>query len=286
MAFQQGSSAAVAMTRVVVVDDSRLMRELISAALTADGDIDVVGIAADPFEARTFIRATNPDVVSLDVEMPGMGGLEFLRRIMALRPMPVVMVSTTTTAVADTTLTALEIGAINFVAKPAKQADWAGFGQSLRDKVRTAARVKFDLGAMARGRQSGTRHACPVPVQPHVGGARMGIAGQDGGEFQRPAGLRSCGCWRLDRLGDRDQPAFGPAAGGHTAAGHRPAHAAGLYRPVLRPVGPARPGVTLPKPPTVKCWGPVPFGWRRLIGTCAWRGLTAESCAKPAMMHR
>ena len=82
-----GASAAV---RVVVVDDSLLMRELLQSALTESGDIDVVGSAANPFEARNVIRATDPDVVTLDVEMPSMGGLEFLRRIMKLRPMPVV----------------------------------------------------------------------------------------------------------------------------------------------------------------------------------------------------
>ena len=131
------------MITVVIVDDSRIMRALIDKALTADGDITIVGAAANPFEARELIRATNPDVITLDVEMPKMDGLDFLRRIMELRPMPVVMVSTLTSKGTDTTLTALEIGAIEFVAKPASQAAWDAFAMSLRTKVRAAAKVRL-----------------------------------------------------------------------------------------------------------------------------------------------
>lgn len=130
--------------RVVVVDDSRLMREMLQSALTEAGDIIVVGAAADPHEAREIIRATNPDVITLDVEMPSMGGIEFLRRIMALRPMPVVMVSGSTSLGAETTLTALEIGAVDFAAKPSGRADWANFAATVRYKVREAANVRFN----------------------------------------------------------------------------------------------------------------------------------------------
>jgi len=138
---------AGAAVRVVVVDDSLLMRELLQSALTEAGDITVVGTAANPHVAREVIRATDPDVITLDVEMPSMGGLEFLRRIMKLRPMPVVMVAGSTTSGAETTLTALEIGAVDFVAKPSGRAGWDDFAATVRYKVREAAKVRFDRPA-------------------------------------------------------------------------------------------------------------------------------------------
>jgi two-component system chemotaxis response regulator CheB len=103
---------------VLVVDDSPTMRGLITAALRRDPEIEVVGSAADPLEAREAIKRLNPDVITLDVEMPNMNGLEFLEKIMRLRPMPVVMVSTLTQAGAETTIAALEIGAVDAIGKP------------------------------------------------------------------------------------------------------------------------------------------------------------------------
>ena len=139
--------AARAAVHVVVVDDSLLMRELLHAALIEAGDITVVGSAANPNMAREVIRATDPDVITLDVEMPSMGGLEFLRLIMKLRPTPVVMVAGATTSGAETTLTALEIGAVDFVAKPSGRAGWNDFAATVRSKVREAAKVRFDRPA-------------------------------------------------------------------------------------------------------------------------------------------
>src|SRR5271156_3372435 len=104
--------------RVLVVDDSATMRGLITATLSADPHIEVVGQAADPNEARQAIKLLAPDVVTLDIEMPNMDGLEFLEKIMRLRPTPVIMVSTLTQEGADVTLRALEIGAFDCVAKP------------------------------------------------------------------------------------------------------------------------------------------------------------------------
>src|SRR5690606_28180197 len=95
--LRQGGGGMSAVT-VLVVDDSATMRSLISAVLRRDPEINVVGTAADPLEARTKIKELNPDVITLDVEMPNMNGLEFLEKIMRLRPMPVVMVSTLTQA--------------------------------------------------------------------------------------------------------------------------------------------------------------------------------------------
>jgi two-component system chemotaxis response regulator CheB len=104
--------------RVLVVDDSATMRGLIKAALERDPEIEVIGQAADPLEARQAIKALNPDVITLDVEMPNMNGIEFLDKIMRLRPMPVIMVSSLTTSGGDATIRALETGAVDCVAKP------------------------------------------------------------------------------------------------------------------------------------------------------------------------
>ncbi|MBC7603190.1 MAG: response regulator, partial [Ramlibacter sp.] len=104
--------------RVVVVDDSALVRSVLTEVINRSPDLRVVGCAADPFEAREVIRELNPDVITLDVEMPRMDGLAFLERLMRLRPIPVVMVSTLTQRGAETTLPALELGAVDFVAKP------------------------------------------------------------------------------------------------------------------------------------------------------------------------
>lgn len=103
--------------RVLVVDDSALIRQLLTECLRSDPEIEVVGAAPDPFMARDKIKALNPDVVTLDIEMPRMNGLGFLEKLMALRPMPVVVVSTLTQKGADAALRALELGAVDYVAK-------------------------------------------------------------------------------------------------------------------------------------------------------------------------
>jgi two-component system, chemotaxis family, protein-glutamate methylesterase/glutaminase len=104
--------------RVLVVDDSATMRGLISATLACDPGIEVIGEAADPLEARAAIKALNPDVMTLDVEMPKMDGLEFLDKVMRLRPFPVVMVSTLTARGATATIRAMELGAVDCIGKP------------------------------------------------------------------------------------------------------------------------------------------------------------------------
>lgn len=104
--------------KVGVVDDSPLIRKMIAAVVDETPGMHVVGMAADPYQAREMIKAKNPDVITLDVEMPHMNGIEFLDKIMKLRPMPVIMVSTLTKKGADITLQALEMGAVDYVAKP------------------------------------------------------------------------------------------------------------------------------------------------------------------------
>ena len=123
--------------RVLVVDDSATMRGLITARLRSDPSIEVVGQASDPHEARQAIKRLNPDVITLDIEMPNMDGIEFLDKIMRLRPTPVIMISTLTQRGADSSLRALEIGAFDCIAKP-------GTGSSedfdlLVEKVKAAA---------------------------------------------------------------------------------------------------------------------------------------------------
>jgi len=132
--------------RVLVVDDSPTMRGLITAALRRDPEIEVVGTAADPLEARAMIKALNPDVITLDVEMPNMNGLEFLEKIMRLRPMPVVMVSTLTQAGAEITLEALEMGAVDAVGKPGAGVTAVEAFAELGLKVKTAARSRVRTG--------------------------------------------------------------------------------------------------------------------------------------------
>lgn len=139
--------------RVIVVDDSRLMRRMLTSSLEAEGTIKVVAEAADATEARELIRTHDPQVITLDVEMPGMNGLEFLRRLMDLRPMPVVMVSTLTAHGADISLGAMHLGAVDAILKPAGRSALAPFAHRLRQMVLTAseARVRRGSAAGARG---------------------------------------------------------------------------------------------------------------------------------------
>ena len=130
--------------RVLVIDDSALVRQILSEMLGAVSDIEVVGTAADPYVARERIKSLNPDVLTLDVEMPRMDGLTFLRNLMRLRPMPVVMVSSLTERGAEVTLEALELGAIDFVTKPKVDISHTlqDYADELAAKIRAAARVK------------------------------------------------------------------------------------------------------------------------------------------------
>jgi two-component system chemotaxis response regulator CheB len=134
---------------VLVVDDSPTMRGLIAATLRRDPEIEVLGFANDPLEAREAIKQLNPDVVTLDVEMPNMNGLAFLEKLMRLRPMPVVMVSTLTQAGADASLAALELGAIDCVAKPTAGLTHTEAFADLAEKVKTAARSKVRAAPVA-----------------------------------------------------------------------------------------------------------------------------------------
>jgi two-component system chemotaxis response regulator CheB len=130
-------------TRVIVVDDSALVRSLLAEIINRQPDMECIGAAADPLVAREMIRNLNPDVITLDVEMPRMDGIDFLSKLMRLRPMPVVMVSTLTERGADVTMKALELGAIDFVAKPKiGVADGLKLlAEDITDKVRIASKA-------------------------------------------------------------------------------------------------------------------------------------------------
>jgi len=167
----------MAKTRVVVVDDSALVRGLLAEIINKQPDMECVGAASDPYVAREMIRNLNPDVITLDVEMPRMDGIDFLSKLMRLRPMPVVMVSTLTERGAEVTLLALELGAIDFVAKP-KVGVADGLRQLAEDiteKVRTASKAhvrRLPPAAAPAGAPAGT--PAPAGVRPAAPVASLG----------------------------------------------------------------------------------------------------------------
>ncbi|WP_192036530.1 chemotaxis response regulator protein-glutamate methylesterase [Halomonas sp. YLGW01] len=130
--------------KVLCVDDSALIRDLLSEIINAQPDMEVVAVAPDPLVARDLIKQHNPDVLTLDVEMPRMDGLDFLERLMRLRPMPVLMVSSLTQAGSEVTLRALELGALDFLAKPSMgiRSGMMEYGELIAEKLRAAARSR------------------------------------------------------------------------------------------------------------------------------------------------
>lgn len=164
--------------RVLVVDDSALMRGLLTEMINAAADMEVVGAAPDAPTAREMIKALNPDVLTLDVHMPKMDGLEFLDRLMRLRPMPVVMVSAFTQEASETTLRALELGAVDFIGKP--RADSAvsleQYAAELVEKIRAAkgARLRARIPAPA---------AVKVPPRAPSSSGLGKLAGGSGGKI-------------------------------------------------------------------------------------------------------
>ena len=164
--------------RVLVIDDSASMRGLLTEMINSAPDVEVVGVAPDAVIAREMIKALNPDVLTLDVHMPKMDGLEFLDRLMRLRPMPVVMVSSFTGAGSETTLKALELGAVDFIGKP--RADSAKrieeYAEELIEKIRAA------KGARLR-RHVAPTHGANLPskapmTKPSLAIARLGAGGK------------------------------------------------------------------------------------------------------------
>tara|TARA_A200000159_G_scaffold40785_1_gene37485 strand:+ start:1140 stop:1574 length:435 start_codon:yes stop_codon:yes gene_type:complete len=130
--------------KVLVVDDSALIRQILSEIIKSEPDMALVGAAPDAFVAKKLVLEKSPDVITLDIEMPKVDGLRFLEVLMNARPTPVVMISTLTEKGADATLRSLELGAIDFVAKPkiGVAQGMADYHQLIVEKIRTAARSK------------------------------------------------------------------------------------------------------------------------------------------------
>ncbi len=154
--------------KVLVIDDSVLIRHLLTDIINQAPDMEVVGAAPDPLIAREMIRTLNPDVLTLDVEMPKMDGLDFLERLMRLRPMPVVMVSTLTERGAEVTMKALELGAVDFVSKPKiGVADGLRqLGDDITEKIRAATKARVHRLAAAPATPAGPGAAKPAAVSP------------------------------------------------------------------------------------------------------------------------
>ncbi len=156
--------------KVLVVDDSSMMRALLTELINQAPDMEVVGSAPDAVTARQKVKDLSPDVMTLDVEMPNMNGLEFLDKVMRLRPMPVIMISSQTARDSETTLHALELGAVDYVAKPRGSLGGLppGYAQEIHEKIRAAcgARLKVLRNAPS-----------PLAAAPHVRPASAGPAG-------------------------------------------------------------------------------------------------------------
>ena len=151
--------------KVLIVDDSALIRSVMNEIVSSQPDMEVVGVAPDPIVARELIKQTNPDVLTLDVEMPRMDGLDFLEKLMRLRPMPVVMVSSLTERGSEITLRALELGAVDFVTKPklSIQSGMREYAELITDKIRAAAKARVKPRSVPH-HEPGKEHGTVLPL--------------------------------------------------------------------------------------------------------------------------
>ncbi|MFN3434277.1 MAG: chemotaxis response regulator protein-glutamate methylesterase [Sphingomonas sp.] len=161
--------------RALVVDDSPTMRAMVAHSLSQDAEIEVVGTADGPHTAREMIKALNPDVITLDVEMPGMNGLDFLDKIMRLRPMPVVMLSTLTGRGADATIRALELGAFDCYEKPARAFGGEGLGEDLARLVKAAAKSRVRPRHTPPASRAPSRYIPRADVMIAIGSSTGGV---------------------------------------------------------------------------------------------------------------
>lgn len=159
-------------TKVLIIDDSALIRQVLAEILASDSSLEVVGTASDPYMARDKILRLQPDVLTLDVEMPRMDGVTFLEKLMRAHPMPVVMVSSLTEAGCETTLRALELGAVDFVTKP--KLDIKTGTLDLADEI--VAKVKSAAGAKVAARRQRAAAVPPVRMQAMIKSTHKVIA--------------------------------------------------------------------------------------------------------------
>ncbi|WP_186237548.1 protein-glutamate methylesterase/protein-glutamine glutaminase [Burkholderia gladioli] len=169
--------------KVLCVDDSALIRSLMTEIINSQPDMAVCATAPDPLVARELIKQHNPDVLTLDVEMPRMDGLDFLERLMRLRPMPVVMVSSLTERGSEITLRALELGAVDFVTKPRVgiRDGMLDYAEKLADKIRAAARARVRQAAPARPAAAAGQASAPLMNNPLVSTEKLLIVGASTG---------------------------------------------------------------------------------------------------------
>lgn len=149
--------------KVLIVDDSAIVRKIFTEILSREPDLEVVGTAPDPYVARDKILETSPDVITLDLEMPRMDGLTFLKKIMHYHPLPVIIVSSLTPRGGTMALQALELGAVEVLAKPGSAFSVGDLGVELAEKIRAAARVRFDT---PRTRNPAITPPAPVRLAP------------------------------------------------------------------------------------------------------------------------
>ena len=168
--------------KVLVIDDSALIRSLLTEIINSQRDMEVVGAAPDPLIARDMIKQLNPDVLTLDVEMPKMDGLDFLEKLMRLRPMPVVMVSTLTERGSEITMRALELGAIDFVTKPKMSISdgMREYTDIIADKIRAASQAR--ITSLQRQSAAKAENSAPVPLRnPLISSEKLLIIGASTG---------------------------------------------------------------------------------------------------------
>ena len=152
--------------KVLIVDDSALIRSVMAEIVNSQPDMEVVGTAPDPLVAREMIKQTNPDVLTLDVEMPKMDGLDFLEKLMRLRPMPVLMVSSLTERGSEITMRALELGAVDFVTKPkiSIQSGMREYTEMIADKIRAASKARIRARTLAPHGAPAAPGTAPLPI--------------------------------------------------------------------------------------------------------------------------
>lgn len=169
------------MIRVLVVDDSVVMRSFLGRVVRSQPDMELVAVVSDPLRAIEHIREAPPDVITLDIEMPRMNGLDFLRRLMAVRPLPVVMISSLTREGAEATMQALELGAVDFFPKPGTLAEFHGVGPEIAEKIRGAAQARVSARRRPQAAPLQRAHRPAAPAKGRATGTVIGIGASTGG---------------------------------------------------------------------------------------------------------